>query len=279
MTESPLLTLFLDEAGDPGAHDGLSYLPGRYEWLCLGGYLIRTEREPETVEWVRELRYEVKATQAPALHYHRVNLRRREQLCRSLASRPARAFCVLSHKSNLREYHNPKLGRFSDPDKLYNWCIRLLLERVTEWCRPLQTSERGGPEPIRIVFSERGGHDYDHLFSYLDMLNMQYDAGRMKLAPRHWSSAMVRTDQFEIVRADAAAGLQLADVIASSFHQSANTAHPHWDIAPASALEPVVAKDEKGSAANMGVTVWPLRHQAPVPEGARPIFEKYGYVF
>lgn len=37
---------------------------------------------------------------------------------------------------------------------------------------------------------------------------------------------------------------------------------------------------KKGApAANYGVTVWPLKHQAELPIAARPLFEAYGYSF
>jgi hypothetical protein len=74
------------------------------------------------------------------------------------------------------------------------------------------------------------------------------------------------------------AGLQLADTVASSFYQAANSVAPNFDIRPACALSPIMPC-RHGVAANYAVTLFPLEHQAKVPEAARPVFTHYGYTF
>jgi Protein of unknown function (DUF3800) len=273
----PPLTIYIDEAGDPGAKDGIRYLADRHEWLCLSAFVIRTERDADLVAWVRDLRAVANATQSGALHYARITKGRRTAVCSELAAKKARAFVLASHKSNLREYINPRLGAMIASPKLYNWCLRLLLERVTAWAVAWMVKNDIEPCGLRVVLAERGGHDYDHLFAYIDKLKMQAESGTLLLKGKGLHPALLDRAEWSVRPMAPWAGLQLADVIASSFYQAANSASPSHDVAPAQTLAPIVAKGDDGRAADFGVTVWPLPHQAPIPDEAKAIFRFYGY--
>ncbi|MGE0773688.1 MAG: hypothetical protein AB7G25_09105 [Sphingomonadaceae bacterium] len=108
------LTVYIDEAGDPGVRDGLRYAADRHEWLCISAVVVRTRREAEAVDWVKEMRLAANSTQAGALHYHKVAIGRRLVVCEALASKPVKVFCLASHKSNLREYVNERIGKMLD---------------------------------------------------------------------------------------------------------------------------------------------------------------------
>ncbi|WP_448661492.1 DUF3800 domain-containing protein [Sphingomonas sp. CJ20] len=279
MIKMPALTVFIDEAGDPGVRDGLKYLPGRHEWFCLSAVVIRHSRRHAPVGWVKELRELAGAKQSPHLHFARIAQGRRLHVCDRLATKPLKAFCVASHKSNMREYINPKLGKLDRGDQFYNWCMRLLLERVTGWAAQWHRSEGTNLEPLEIVFARRGGHDYRHMFSYLDTVRMQVAAGTSKLRGVGLEPPTLERDYWSVEPAEKIAGCQLADTIASAIYQGANSASPAWDGAPAKALRPIIAKAPSGGAANCGMTVWPLPHQAEVPAESRPLFEHFGYRF
>ena len=57
--------------------------------------------------------------------------------------------------------------------------MRVLFERVSEWNARLCGSEGTKLEPMKVVFAERGGHDYDHMFAYFDRLRMQVETGTL----------------------------------------------------------------------------------------------------
>lgn len=272
------LTVYIDEAGDPGVRDGLRYAVDRHEWLCISAVVVRTTLEAEAVEWVKEMRTAANSTQAGALHYHKIAIGRRLAVCETLASKPVKVFCLASHKSNLREYVNERIGKMLDAGIFYNWCLRLLLERVTAWAEEWLQQEVGGLHPLKVIFAERGGHDYAGFFSYVDTLRMQSENGTLFLKGKGLAPTMLDRSDWIVRRAETLAGLQLADTAASAFYQAANTASPSWALAPAQALKRVVAEDKK-SAANFGLTVWPLPHQAELPEASRQIFRHYGYSF
>jgi len=272
------ITVFIDEGGDPGVKDGLRFADSRYEWFTLGAYVIRSENDAKAVDTVGHILDLLKGGQRPALHYAQLPAGIRKPACEYLASVPARAFCVLSHKTNLREYTNPILGQLK-AGEYYNWCTRLLLERIMYWYAGQIRAGAVRKAPFRIVFSEKGGHDYDHMFSYLERLIDQARTKGHKLRAKHFDAEMLDRALWHIEPDDKLAGLQLADVVASAFYQAANRKSPNWNVEPALALSPIVGSDSRGSARDVGVTVWPLSHQGKLPEDSWPIFQKYGYRF
>lgn len=270
-------TVFIDEAGDPGIRDGLRHLGGAYEIFVVGALVVRSENEASTVQWVKDMREEVRARQRPSLHYRDLSPRHRAAVSASLATRPCRAFALISHKSNLRSYRNPRLGTSMGANRYYNFCCRLLLERITSWCAAVSMRQHREHRPLHLVFSERGGHDYFGLIGYLDILEAQAKAGTTFLDKRTIIPGMLPRASMSNVRHDASAGLQLADIVASSFYQAARIDAPNWDVDPAMRLLPVIAKGPDGNRANVGLTIWPLPHQGELPDGLRPIFQRFGY--
>lgn len=185
---------------------------------------------------------------------------------------------MASHKSNLRNYINPRIQRQMDDGIFYNWCMRLMMERLTAWSFKWM-KENGGVEPLRVIFAERGGHSYEKMFAYFDTLRMQRSNGTLYLPGPGLEEPTLDREHWSVAATTAAAGLQLADVVASAFYQAANAASPAFDQAPAKALRPIVVAGEDKREANVGLTVWPLPHQSPLDEAAKPIFRHYGYPF
>lgn len=270
-----VLAVYIDEAGDPGVRDGTRYATSRHEWLCVSAVIVRSARHDLLPTWIAELREAAKSTQSGSLHYERIAKARRKGVCELLAAKPLRVFVLATHKSNMREYINPRIGSMLEGGTFYNWCLRLLLERVTAWADTWFRSENLDPTPLEIVFAQRG-HNYDHFFSYIDLLRMQKAAGTLFLRGPGLTEPFLDRSFWSITRADQLAGLQLADIAASAFYQAANTVSPSWDVEPAKALRPVIAEKD-GIEANVGLTVWPLPQQATIPEGSREIFRHYGY--
>lgn len=230
--------------------------------------MVRTCLQDDLVDWVKEMREEARARQAGALHYAQITKTRRAGVCEILSQKRCRAFVFASHKSNLRSYFNPRLNKPIDPERVYNWCFRLLLERVTAWVERKQMDEMGRIEPLRLVLAQRG-HGYDHFNAYIDKLRWQRDNDQLFLKGPGLASAHLDRSEWIVEPAASNPGLQLADVIASAFYQGANQASPSHDIAPALALKRIVAN----------VNLWPLSHQGEIPDGARALFEAYNYKF
>jgi hypothetical protein len=80
-----------------------------------------------------------------------------------------------------------------------------------------QMRELGRVEPLEIILEERGGHDYDHLFAYIDKLKMQAETRTLLLKGQGLHPVLLDRTYWRVERKSAWAGLQLADLIASAF--------------------------------------------------------------
>lgn len=275
MTLRSRFSVYIDEAGDPGIK---AKSPAEAsEWFVVSAAVVSAERDHDVIDWLRDMREAVRMQQRQPLHYRNLSQSNRHRVCRMLSTKQVRLFTVASHKTNMRGRQNPRIGMALGKGEFYNWCLRLLLERVTSWCARRAILGGMGDHGSRIVFSERGGHDYHHLRAYLDLLEAQALSGHGVKLARQIVPGVIQPRFVEVRRHDDLAGLQLADIAASAFFQAANRRSDD-DLQPAFALQPRVARDARArSAADFGLLRLPFRQHGEIPEEARPLFEKFGY--
>jgi hypothetical protein len=254
--------VYIDEAKDPGVKAKVP--AGASEWFVVSAAVVSAERDLDVVDWLRDMREAVRMQQRQTLHYRNLSQSNRQRVCRMLSTKHVRLFSVASHKTNMRGRRNPRIGKPLGKDEFYNWCLRLLLERVTSWCARRAGLDGFEDRGARIVFSERGGHDYHHLRAYLDLLEAQAVSGHGVKLARELVPGVIQPHLVEVRRHDDLAGLQLADIAASAFFQGANVRSDE-DLEPAFALRQRVAR-------NAGA-----RSAGEIPEASRPLFEKFGY--
>lgn len=268
-------SVYIDEAGDPGVKAKMP--AGASEWFVVSAAVVSDARDLDVVDWLRDMREAVRMQQRQTLHYRNLSQTNRQRVCRMLSTKHVRLFTVASHKTNMRGRRNPRMGKPLGKDEFYNWCLRLLLERVTSWCARRAQLDGHPDRGARIVFSERGGHDYHHLKAYLDLLEAQAISGHGVKLAREIIPGVIQPELVEVRRHDDLAGLQLADIVASAFFQGANL-RTDEDLEPAFALRPRVARDVRASsAAEFGLLRLPFKQHGEIPESARPLFEKFGY--
>ncbi|WP_371931260.1 DUF3800 domain-containing protein [Nioella sp. MMSF_3534] len=272
--------LYIDEAGDDGLRRVKPIDPnGGSEWLCIGGLLIRSQFETEAVDWVKGIRTDINATQGPALHYRDLSPTKRKRACELLAEHPCRLFAVASNKKNMRGHDNSRAARRGGKQWYYNYCVRLLMERVTDFCLRDSSKRFGGPRNVRVIFSLRGGHSYGQTKAYWELLKAQAIGKTTYLNKREIAHQVLRFGLVEYVPHYSLAGLQLADVVASSFYQAADALGPKWAIEPAKALEPRMAR-ESGVVADYGLVLQPSPPwKAALTNDQKAIFSHYGYMF
>lgn len=275
MTSRHRFCVYIDEAGDPGVKAKAPV--GASEWFVVSAAVVSVERDADVVDWLRDMREAVRTQQRQTLHYRNLSQSNRQRVCRMLSTKHVRLFTVASHKTNMRGRRNPRIGKSLGKGEFYNWCLRLLLERVTSWCARRARLDGFEDCGARIVFSERGGHDYQHLKAYLDLLEAQAVSGHGVKLAREIVPGVIQPGLVEVRRHDDLAGLQLADIVASAFFQGANVRSDE-DLEPAFALHPRVARDANArSAAEFGLLRLPFKQHGEIPEGSRPLFEKFGY--
>lgn len=271
--------LFVDEAGD----DGLKRVRpidkiGGTEWLCISGLLIRANNEDRTVEWVREIRDDISAKQGPVLHFKKLSPTKKRRACELLSQRPVIGFVVCSNKKNMRGWTNLKASVSNSKQWFYNYCVRLLMERVTAFCAKDSLSKYGKKKLLKVVFSERGGH-YGQTKAYWLHLKNQQAAGTTYLNKREIDFDLIRYRLIDYVPHTQLAGLQLADILASSFYLACDVLDVKNDPIPAQLLQSRMAREE-GTAGDFGVVLQPTPSQRAelLPE-QKVIFKYYGYKF
>ena len=272
---------YIDEAGDPGVRRVAPIDPkGATEWFTLSCVLVSATKEDEPIEFVRRARARIKSIQRPDIHYKNLKPWQRLAVCSELAAESIRIFCVASNKQSMHGYRNRKAEAVSlHPNNyFYNYCIRILLERVTLWVEQRSLADFGEPRKMKIIFSERGGHSYRHVETYTELLELQTKNDRLFQNIRAPKFSVMDRSLMEVIQHTQNAGLQMADIVASAFYQAANASdNKNWDVAPAEALQPRVSR-MGGIWANHGLTLLPWMSWHPkLTDDQKKIFRLYGY--
>lgn len=271
--------LYVDEAGDDGLKKVRPIDPdGSSEWLCIGALLVRVNNEKSVVDWVKDIRRDIAAIQGPVLHFRDLSPTKRLRACAMVADLPARGFVVCSNKKNMRGYNNERAAERGGKQWYYNFCVRLLMERVTELCHDDSVDKYGAPRTVKVVFSKRGGHSYGQTKAYWELLKNQAAGGTTFLNKREIKHQVLRFGLVDYVPHYQDAGLQLADVIASAFFQGVETSGMKWDPAPAQALTKVMFK-KRSIVADHGVVLMPSVAKARLSVEQQQLFLHYGYRF
>lgn len=272
---------YIDEAGETGL---AKIRPidenGSSEWFMLSAVVLRAKWEHDVVDWVREIRDGIGIKQRPDLHYRTLSPTRKVAACTRIAKLPLRSFVIASNKKNMRQYRNERAAKVPSQQWFYNFCIRLLLERVTAFCAERSHRDYGEKRPVKIEFSRCGGHRYSQTRAYQYYLGLQQEGDTVYLKKRQPVRGMIRMDLMFDYPHDERAGLQLADIVASAFYQASDASGPgEWCIDAASALAPIMAK-ENGSPRDFGVALFPTPDwKADLTPDQQAVLRAYGYDF
>lgn len=240
--------VFIDEAGDPGLKSVRPIDPnGASEWMTIGAALIRATDEGNTVQWIKDIRQQIRRHDGPDLHYRRLSDAKKIIVAKYISNLgPTRlaGFAVMSHKPNMQGWKNPRAERVNnDRGWFYNWCIRLILERITDAVYRHSFKIHGEAKFLKIVFSERGGIKYEWMKQYIERLIQQAEVGNTHLSKRIIKREVLHHNLIEIIPNNQSAGCQLADAITSAFHCAADASGNRWTTHPAELLRPIMPKE------------------------------------
>lgn len=273
---------YVDEAGDPGLRKVRPLdEEGSSEWLILSAVIMRAKWEADVPDWLHETKRAIAVDTRGALHFRKLSPTRRLAAAGRLAAYPVRAFAICSNKKNMRGWQNKRAEKVPSQEWFYNWCLRLLLERVTAFCEARSHIDFGGqPCKVKVEFSRRGGHRYSQTRAYTTYLRHQEKGDVLYLKRRKILTDLLSVDLMEDSPHWSRPGLQLADIVASAFYAASNTIGPGaWDPAPAKALATIMAK-ENGSVVDFGVSLQPTpASKGKLTPDQRTIFEHFGYDF
>lgn len=273
---------YIDEAGDDGLRIVKPMNPkGSSEWLVLGAIVIDAKREAESIDWVRDIIKGFPNHQAQGLHFRDLNPAKKRLVCAKMATLPLRCFAVCSNKKNMRGYKNPWAEQIPSKNWFYCWLTRLLLERVTYFVKQQGIAKHGEPRKLKIIYSERGGMSYAQLDAYFTWLELKSDADKLVLPLGDLQWEVVDRQLFEVHNHATRAGLQLADVVASSFFKGADVYDTGGcDPQFATLLEPRMARDPDtitGRVTGYGVKLMPKWSVAKLRSDQQKVFRAYGY--
>lgn len=201
---------YIDEAGD----EGFKFLNGERgssRWFVLAATVIRKANDGEVVKVARNVRELLGKPDKFVLHFRELKHEQRVPYVRQVAAMPIRTVSVLVHKPSIRNPENFQ----QEAHKLYRYCTRLLLERVSWLCRDHAISDTCS---VDLIFSNRSAMSYDNLRAYLGLLQLQSQASSD--ISIHWPA--IDCAKVRAVNHDKLAGLQLADAVASSVFYAVN---------------------------------------------------------
>ncbi|KXU29223.1 hypothetical protein A0J57_18205 [Sphingobium sp. 22B] len=275
----PKFQVFIDEAGDPGVKPKDDDERHWTDWFTVSAVVVSNSRKLDIIDWVKDMNEAVRNVNANALHYRNLSAPNQARVCRMLGRKPLRLFVVASHKDSMRDHYNPKLGRANDKE-FYNWCLRLLLERVTEWCYRRGRKDEDKDCSAEVIFSRRGGHKYPELRTYLKKLEAQTLTQTLVLNAKGIAPGVLSHDRLRVEQDSEIAGLQLADITASSVFNAVNTLASRHDLEPARSLKPRLTNAHRSRfPAGAGLLMLPFKHQGMIPADDQPFFEECGYRF
>lgn len=269
---------YIDESGDPGLSEIKPKTPGgASEWLVLGCVLLRVEHDRQVVQWMKELVAGFKAHQTPYLHFTDLNKAKKLVACEFLAQKPVRVFIAASNKQNIENYENPNL-RDQKRHWYYWWMTRLLLERVTHFCKRMTPEEQMGNHKVRLIFSRRGRMRYADLNEYLTKIYWQSKFGMLVLSQFDLCWEVIDFDEIFVLDHKARAGLQFADVAAGAFFQAMEKDRPaDCDPVYAKALKPIMGRDQYKRELGYGLKTMPDLWNMSLVASQKEIFEFYGF--
>jgi hypothetical protein len=211
MSDPHTFLAYIDESGDEGFRFG----GGSSAWFVLAAVIVRRSDDREMLTLIDEVREGINQTRKPEhrippkkpLHFRDLKHEPRKFFVSRLATTDVRAVCVLVRKPDLA---SPE--KFTAENRLYFYSVRLLIERVSWYCRDHKRKDDAGDGSVQLVLSNRSSLDYDALAQYLTTLEQNRVAFDYRA-----EATVIRPAQIATFTSGRRAGLQLADAVASSF--------------------------------------------------------------
>ena len=201
---------YIDESGD----EGFQFGKGSSEWFVVACAVFRKSEELVQVKLVDEVRDRINQGRKPEhqippkkpLHFRDLKHEQRKFFSDRVGQASVKTIAAMIHKPSLA---SPET--FTEENRLYNYAVRLLVERITWYCRDHVHGD-GQDGSVDLVFSNRATLDYSALGRYLEYLEQNRTALGYKAAP-----GIIKPGQIFTYTSGKRLGLQIADAVASGF--------------------------------------------------------------
>jgi len=216
---SPTFIAYIDESGDEGFVLG----SGASEWFVLGAIVLRRASELAEVKLIDEVRQGINLHRQPQhripdkkpLHFRDLRHEQRKFYASRISQADLHTVSVLINKGAIAAPEN-----FIEQSRLYFYAVRLLIERISWYCRDHKRRDEPGDGSVKLVFSNKSNMDYDALRAYLRHL----EANRVALGYRA-AQGIILPDQVLAYTPGKRMGLQIVDAVASSHFFAVETNH------------------------------------------------------
>jgi len=233
--------VYVDESGD----EGFKFKGGSSEWFVLSAVIVPDTSELEIMKRVVDgtraalRRNGVPKNKLKTLHFRDLKHEQRLPYIHRISKEDQlTTVVVLIDKTKLTS------DNFRGGHELYFYGVRLLLERVSWFCK--NASDNHG---ARIYFSNRGSMSYDDLKRYFVHLSKQKTA-------IDW--AVLDTNEMFTLTAGQRMGLMVADAVASSYFYAVEaSSYGFTETRYASMLLPRAFRGNSGNILGYGVKFFP----------------------
>lgn len=196
--------VYIDESGD----EGFQFGKGSTDWFVLSAVITEKVRDLDTVKLVDAMRTRLgrQATDTSPLHFRKLKHEQRLPFVQLISAADLKVVTIMIHKPSISN-----IELFQERFRLYFYAARLLLERVSWYCRDHKTSHTGGNGSAEICFSNRGGMKYSEFRSYMHTLKLKSALNTVRI---EWD--VIKADQITAL-SPKLMGMQIADAVASGF--------------------------------------------------------------
>jgi hypothetical protein len=196
--------VYIDESGDEGFH----FEKGSSKWFVLSAIVTEKASDLETVKLVDKVRliFNREPADKDPLHFRKLKHEQRLPFLGEIAKANVKAVSIMIHKPSII---NVEL--YQERFRLYFYASRLLLERVSWYCRDHKTPHISGDGSAEVFFSNRSGMKYAELREYMRTLRLKSELNDVRV---DWD--VIREGQITALPPNLM-GMQIADAVASSF--------------------------------------------------------------
>lgn len=202
---------YVDEAGDEG-FDKIGQ--GTPEWFVLSALITRKHMDIQAVKTIDDVRTLLAKPAKMPLHFRKIKHHQRLPFIARLIQGPVRTITIVVHKPSIQEPEN-----FNEKNRLYHYTLRLLLERLSWFCRDHRRYESPfGDGSVEVVLSNRGGMSLPAIKAYIDKLlaSAALTISGVKVFDIRLEPNVIKSSQVYTYSHGKRMGLQLADAVASS---------------------------------------------------------------
>jgi hypothetical protein len=235
--------VYIDESGD----EGFSFGGGCSDWFILSAVITQKARDLETVKLIDRIRQLLNKPDKMHLHFRNLKHEQRLPFINEIASTNLRAITIFVIKRSLRQ---PE--KFQERYRLYFYTVRLLLERISWYCRDHRMASDTGDGTAEIIFSNRSGMSYSEIVDYMSYLKSQAARLRVRI---YWP--VINLEKIIAVPPRNRMGLQIADAVATGFFYAVQRSqYGFMEDRYARLLKPIVYQ-RNGKFMGYGLKFWP----------------------